>query len=214
MSTLRSPRGPLPRSVYWRRRLLLLAGLVAIVVVVVLIVVRPGAANGQRNDIPPAADKSKVVGAASDSPSGTPSPGATAGAASACKPSAVKVVALTDHDSYASGAQPMLSMSITNSGSSACSYDVGTGVQDYVVTSGTEKIWDSKDCQSGPTSDVQTLTPGQTLTTQPFAWDRTRSSTTTCAAARPAVVAGGASYHLGVVLGSSKSVATKQFLLN
>lgn len=212
MSTIRNPAGPLPKSVYWRRRLLLLAGLLAIVVVVVLIVVRPGAANSERNDgVPPAADKSTATGAPTDA--ATPGTSGTA-AGGPCKPSSVKVVAITDKTTYPSGVQPMLSMSITNSGSSPCTFDVGTGAQGYVITSGTEKIWDSKDCQTGPTADTQTLAPGQTLTTQPFAWDRTRSATTTCAAARPAVVAGGASYHLAVSLGGAKSTTTKQFILN
>ncbi|MBI5162201.1 MAG: hypothetical protein HY996_12435 [Micrococcales bacterium] len=212
MSTIRNPSGPLPKSVYWRRRLLLLAGLIALVAVVVLIIVRPGAANGERNDgTPPAADKSTVTGAPTDAASPDASASATG---AACKPANVKVVAVTDKATYASGAQPMLSMSITNSGSSACTFDVGTGAQGYVITSGTEKIWDSRDCQTDPTADVQSLAPGQTLTTQPFAWDRTRSATTTCAAARPAVIAAGASYHLAVSLGAAKSATTKQFILN
>lgn len=210
MSTIRTPTGPLPKSVYWRRRLLLLVGVLAIVAVIVLIVVRPGAANGQRNGPPPAADRSSVTGGASPAASA----GASAGPSGPCKASNVKVVAITDKAGYASGAQPLLSMSITNVGTSPCTYDVGTGAQGYVITSGTEKIWNSKDCQTGPTVDVQTLAPGQTLTTQPFAWDRTRSAPTTCSAARPPVIAGGASYHLRVTLGSSTSATTKQFLLN
>lgn len=215
MSSLRTPTGQLPRSVYRRRRLVLLLGLAAVVAVIVLIVVRPGSARSAGNDgPPPAAQKSTVTGAPTDAPSGSATPGASGAPAAACKPANVKLVAVTDAASYGSGAQPQLSMSITNGGSSACSFDVGTGAQEYVITSGSEKIWDSKDCQTGPTQDVETLEPGKTLTTAPFAWDRTRSSTSTCSAARAAVVAGGASYHLSVLLGEAKSSGTKQFLLN
>jgi hypothetical protein len=58
------------------------------------------------------------------------------------------------------------------------------------------------------------MTAGQSLTTPSIPWDRTRSSTTTCQTSRPGVTAGGASYHLGVKLGSITSKATAQFLLN
>ena len=58
-----------------------------------------------------------------------------------------------------------------------------------------------------------TLEPGVAKSTNPFAWDRTRSSTTTCTGDRPEVSAGGASYHLTVKLGDIESAETKQFLL-
>ena len=105
-------------------------------------------------------------------------------------------------------------MEIENVGAATCSFDVGTGAQEYVITSGSEQIWSSADCQEDPTESVIALEPSQTLATTPFAWDRTRSSTDTCSASRPEVIAGGASYHLTVKLGEAESAETKQFLLN
>lgn len=105
-------------------------------------------------------------------------------------------------------------MSITNSGSSACHIDLGSAQQVLTITSGAETYWSSKDCQTGGTHQDVTMQPGQTLTTPAIAWDRTQSSASTCTSSRPAVTAGGASYHLQVAVGSLKSASTAQFVLN
>jgi hypothetical protein len=214
MSTIRNPVGPQPPNVYWRRRLVLLIAAVAVVVVILLIVFAP---KGDGKAAPsPSATHTKT--AVNPDPNFTSSNGATAGAggnAAACDPSVVTITAITDAASYASGTQPQLSMSITNAGAKACSLDVGTKAQDYIITSGADPIWNSADCQQDAAANVQTLQPGKTLTTQPFAWNRTRSSKDTCSAANPPqVTAGGASYHLQVKLGTVTSKATKQFILN
>lgn len=200
MSTIKNPVGPQPPSVYWRRRLLLALGLIAIVVIVVLIIVRPGSGGA-----------TPTGGQTSKTPS-TPTDGFSS-SATACDPSVITLTAVTDTASYAAGVQPQLSMSITNSGASACTFDVGTDAQVYTITSGSDTIWTSTDCQTDKAALKQVLQPGKTVSTTPFGWDRTRSSTTTCSATRPEVTAGGASYHLGVKLGDAKAKATKQFIL-
>jgi hypothetical protein len=121
---------------------------------------------------------------------------------------------VTDKTTYAAGEQPMLSMTITNTGTTACTFSAGSDVQVYVITSGSDQIWSSKDCQTAPVTQVAELQPGVATASTPFAWDRTRSSTTTCTGARPAVTAGGASYHLSVTVNGVASAATKQFILN
>ena len=217
MSTIRNPVGPQPPAVYWRRRLLLALGVIAVIVVIVLIV------KGQPGK--PAADKTPKPGpSASDTPSGNPFPSSSStpgtgdtgntGSAPACAPASVNLIAITNASSYSAGSNPQLSMTVMNTGAAACSYDVGTGAQEYIITSGNDSIWDSKDCQTAPTSTQQVLQPGVALTTSPpLAWDRTRSSKTTCNSTRPPVIAGGASYHLSVKLGASSSAATVQFVL-
>ena len=201
MSTIKNPVGPQPPSVYWRRRLLLLLVLVAVIVVIVLIIVRPG--SGTPTSHP----------SGSNSASHTPSAASSGSSSAACDPSVITLTPITDAASYAAGVQPQLSMSITNSGASACTFDVGTDAQVYLITSGSDQIWSSKDCQTAPAANKQVLEPGKTLSTTPFAWDRTRSSTTTCTGNRPEVTAGGASYHLAVQVGAAKSTGTKQFVL-
>lgn len=202
MSTLRSPVGPLPPSVYWRRRILVLLGLAAVVAVIVLLVIGRGVGE-------PSEGKTQTPAPTdSPAPSGTPSPTFTSAAGGeACNPAQIGLVAVTDSNSYASGVQPMISMQITNAGSAPCTFDVGTAAQEYLITSGNDRIWSSKDCQTEPQSSPQVLEPGVTLSTTPFPWDRTRSSTGTCDGSRPAAVAGpdGPTYRLQVKLGTVES---------
>jgi hypothetical protein len=197
MSTIRTPVGPQPPNVYWRRRAVVLIGLVAVIVIILLIVFRP-------------TDETPAPIVTSPHPTVT---SAGTDDAKACDPADVELAAITDKGGYDQGVQPLLSMSITNTGSAACSINAGTDAQQYIITSGSEQIWSSRDCQIGPTPTPTVLQPNIAKATAPFAWDRTRSSTDTCEAERPQVGAGGASYHLTVKLGDIESAATKQFLL-
>lgn len=206
MSTFRNPVGPQPSSTYWRRRLVVILGLVAVIVVIVLLVVRPGSA--------PAADKKDDKAASSASDAAT-TPPADADPGAPCAEGVVTVVGITDAGDYVAGQNPLLSLSITNTGTTACTFPAGSDVQEYVITSGEERIWSSKDCQAAPVADVRVLEPGVALTTTPFPWDRTRSAPNACDAAnKTPVTAGGASYHLGVTVNGVASADTRQFLLN
>ena len=198
MSTIRNPVGPQPPAVYWKRRAIVLIGLVAVIVIILLIVFRPQGADPKPTN-----------------PSTTPPASSTTAddTAAACTPEQVSLAAVTDKGGYNAGEDPMVSMTITNIGAAPCTIDAGTGAQEYIIASGSEQYWSSRDCQADPTETEVTLEPGVPKSTNPFAWDRTRSSTDTCSGDRPAVSAGGASYHLTVKLGDITSEATKQFLL-
>jgi hypothetical protein len=200
MSTFRNPVGPQPSTVYWRRRLLVVLGLVVVIVVIVLIIARPGSGTPTGSVHTPSAKPSETA--------------SSTGTLTTCKSSDITVEAVTDKASYQAGETPMLSMTITNNGTKACSLSAGSDVQVYVITSGSDPIWTSKDCQTNPVTQVAELAPGVPTASTPFAWDRTRSSPTTCDGTRPAVAAGGASYHLTVSVGDITSAKTKQFLLN
>jgi hypothetical protein len=200
MSSVRTPVGPQPPAVYWRRRLVVLLGLVAVIVIIVLIVVRPGAENAGRETPAP-----------STTPSATSVP-VTEG--DACNPAVIQLEPVTDSASYAAGVTPMISMSITNTGSVACTLDVGTSAQAYFIVSGEDPIWNSKDCQTGGEPFEQLLEPNVAITTTPFAWDRTRSAPETCGSSRPAVIAGGATYRLSVAVGEIESDSDAPFILN
>ncbi|MCU1581695.1 MAG: hypothetical protein QOD27_1294 [Microbacteriaceae bacterium] len=203
MSTLRNPVGPQSSKVYWRRRLLVGLGALAVIVIIVLIVSRPGSGATGKNPVN------------TPTTSVTPSAAAAAGKASdACAPANITLEAVTDQTSYAAGVNPKIAMKITNTGAGSCTINLGSTQQELIITSGTETIWDSKDCQTAAVDTPTVMTAGQSLTTPSIPWDRTRSSTTTCQTSRPGVTAGGASYHLGVKLGSITSKATAQFLLN
>ena len=142
-------------------------------------------------------------------------PSASAAAdGAACADDQITLTPVLDKSTYGPTEDPKIAMSIENTGSNACSMDLGSAQQVLIISSGQEQYWSSKDCQTGGTNQDVTITAGQTLTTPAIAWDRTRSSKDTCDAARPAVTAGGASYHLEVAVGDVKGKASTQFILN
>ncbi len=200
MSTIRNPVGPQPPAVYWKRRALVLLGLVAVIVIIILIVV-----GGNRGETPQPKPSTSSSAQTDTNTSAEPV---------ACNPEALSVTAVTDKGSYASGEQPLLSMTIENTGAAACTVNGGTDATTFTIVSGSEQYWSSADCLTDAAPAPTVLEPGVPKSTTPFAWERTRSSTTTCDAERPAVPAGGASYHLTVSLGDVESAQTKQFVLN
>jgi hypothetical protein len=227
MSSLRHPVGPEKPVVYWRRRLLVIAAIVVIVVVIVLIVVGRGTgapvAASSASGSPSAGASSDVgsgtgasgSGASGSGSAGTPSPSASAAAdGAACADDQITLEPVLDKSTYGPTEDPKIAMSIENTGSNACSMDLGSAQQVLTISSGQEQYWSSKDCQTGGTNQDVTIKAGQTLTTPAIAWDRTRSSKDTCDAARPAVTGGGASYHLEVAVGDVKAKRSAQFILN
>lgn len=200
MSTFRTPVGPQPPSVYWRRRLVVALGLLAVIVIVVLIIVRPGS------------------GTPAPTPSGSngPSPSSSAAAGgdtAECDPAKVTVTPITDAASYDPGVPVTLSFTLQSSMTEPCLLDAGSDVQVFTVTSGDEVIWTSTDCQTDAVAAQIILKPGVPKEGSSVTWDRTRSSPDTCNTTRDPVVAGGASYHLSVSVGDVESATTKQFLL-
>lgn len=195
MSSIRTPTGPLPPSVYWRRRIVVLILLVAVIAVIAIIAWPRGS------------------GDAAPSPAETSSSATEAAATEACDPAKIEVTAETDATTYDAGVNPQLWLTIVSRSSTDCVIAAGTDVQEYRITSGDELIWSSTDCQTDSTPFEQTLKPGVPVSSTPIVWDRTRSSADTCDVAREAVIADGASYHLEVQVGDVVSSNTKQFLL-
>lgn len=222
MSSPTNPRGPLPASVYRRRRLVVLGALVAVIVLVVVLIVsitsrsggEPTAASPTPTSTPSEAQ------APSEAPVETTAPideAATTdpGSAAACTADQITVEAVVNGTSFAAGELPQLSLSVTNTGSAACTMNAGTSQQVFTVSSGDEPYWTSTDCQTAPSDQQVLLEPGKTVASNPaITWDRTRSAPDTCDAARDPVPAGGASYHLNTSIGGFASADSAQFLLN
>jgi hypothetical protein len=182
--------------VYRRRRIVVLGGVLIVIAVIALIIVRPSFGFQQAQPEPEDTGTLEVV----EIP--------------ACLPAQIELVAKTDQVSYAPGAIPQLWLSVTNVSTVDCRLHVGTDVQKYVITSGPEEIWNSKDCQEIEAPDQQTLRAGEQKETVAIPWNRVKSSPETCNSdARPSVIANGASYHLRVSLGDVSSPETKQFIL-
>lgn len=202
MSTIRNPVGPLPPEVYWRRRLVVGLGLLAVIVIIVLIIVRPGTGEPAAQPTP------------DPQSSETAEPDAGDGEVAACTADQVEVTPVTDATSYTADQQPLLSLTLLNTGSEPCTISAGSDVQSYVITSGSDRIWASTDCQEPGVPAVRTLEPGEPLSTTPFAWSRTRSTPDDCGSERPPVTAGGATYRLSVSVGEFASAGDRPFILN
>jgi len=215
MSSLRHPVGQQPPQVYWRRRLVVGLGLLAVVVIVILIVVRPGGGGAEPTGAAPETSETPAAdgGGAEETPAAD-APAEPAGDPTACTPEQVEVVPVTDADAYGVEQLPFLSLTIRNLSTTACLMEAGTDVQEYVVTSGADRIWSSKDCQTDAEAASITLEPEQEIPTTPLQWSRTRSDASACEAQRDQVGAGGATYRLSVSVGEFSSGGDTAFLLN
>ena len=223
MSTPQHPVGRRSAAVYRRRRLTVLIVLLATVAAVLFLVFRTGSggsataggtarAHAEASHAP-TSGSSTLPGPSSSAKAAKPSKSAAPRAGASCTQANVDVEAITDASSYKSGAEPLLSLSLTNTGKVMCTIDAGTATMVFTVASGKDPYWTSTDCQSNPVHTVIKLEPGHTLNSTPIPWDRTRSSKSTCDGQRPAAPAGGASYHLSVSVDGIASKTTKQFLL-
>lgn len=185
------PVGPEPASTYWLRRALLAAG------VLVLLVLVPSLVGGGDAEPDTLAESPGGSPTASTSPSPSPSPSPSASGPVACLPTAIEVQASAEQDSYAVGGSPRLSLSITNTGPTPCTRDVGQAQVELQVTSGSDRIWSSDDCAPGGDADVVTLLPGEPVV-QSTTWDG-RRSLPDCAGEKAAALAG--TYRVGGRLG-------------
>jgi len=186
-----------------------LACLLGVLAVVLLIVFRPAeqpVPSATESSAPPAVIEEQPVAPAESVAPAEPT---------VCTDADVVVTAVTDVFTYAAGVAPQLSWTVSNVGGAPCIIDVGTAQQTFTITSGSDEIWRSTDCQSDGTEFLLTLEPGATPTSSAsIPWDRTRSSPDTCDSERAPVAAGGASYHLEVTIGGIASTDTRQFILN
>ena len=208
MSTFKNPVGPQSSSVYWRRRLIVGLGLLAVIAIILLIIFGPKASSDTATTSPSASETDPSA-AESSTPAATDASGSVI-----CDPAKLTLEAITDESSYAEGQNPQLSFSIKSTMTEPCVVEAGSDIQEFVITSGSDEIWNSKHCQTDGESGTVVLQPGVPVQSSSIEWDRTRSATDTCESDRPVVTAGGASYHLEVSLGDLESDSTKQFLLN
>jgi hypothetical protein len=164
-----------------------------------------------------------VVGAVSNFFNPTPQASISAPAAQAgqpCAPGTVSVIAGIGDANQVSAASfgkdinPYLWFKLTNNGTVACTFDAGTAVSFYKITSGSETIWDSIHCdRTQDANTVVTLQPAQEVSSAASTWMRVYSSTSGCSTGQKAAPGGGASYHLTATVGGVISNDV-QFVLN
>jgi len=121
-------------------------------------------AGGQATESQPA------DGGATAAPAATPAPTATGG----CQENLVTVTAATDKAAYAPGEDPLLTLKVTNGNKVPCQVNLGTSQMEFLITSGSDRIFSSQDCQAESTDLVRTLAPGQSETAN-FPWQRNRT---------------------------------------
>lgn len=192
------------KSVYLRRRII---ALVVLAVAVALIWSLIAAAVGW------------VQGLFGGGSAVNPAGGTVAG--EACDPGSILLEPIVANSSgseqaaFDTGINPFFGYRITNIGEKDCIFDVGAKDTYLKVTSGSEAIWTSADCdRTALISTVVTLKSNEALSSPLSDWYRVKSSSTGCGAEQTPVTAGGASYHLNVEVGGVSSKETSQFILN
>ncbi len=157
-----------------------------------------------------------------DSASAAPSSSVSASANpnAVCPAGAVTVIAGIGNQSQQSGNSfkatdsPYLWFQLTNNSSTPCTFDAGTAVSFYKITSGSTVIWDSHQCdRTQDASSPIILQPGATVSSQPSSWMKVFSSSTGCSTGQKAVPTKGASYHLTATVNGITS-SDVQFMLN
>jgi hypothetical protein len=194
--------------VYRRRRLFLGAALLLVIALVVGGFSLAGAFSGkseQASSTDPAAGataSAEASGPASPS-SSAPAPTPTPSPAPTCNQNLVTVSASTDKAAYGPGENPLLTLKVTNGGTMPCEVNIGTSQMEFLVTSGPDRIFSSKDCQAKSEDLVKTIAPGASETAN-FPWPRNRS-VEGCQAVEAKPGGGGAYYIFTAKLGSKAS---------
>lgn len=211
----RKPLSP----VFRRRRLFVGAALLLVIAVAVggFIAVSSAITGGQ-----PSTDRGGSAAASQQSaPSDAALPRSTAPTASAtpastptasgCEQNLVTVTAATDKAAYAADEKPLLSLKVTNGNKVPCEVNMGTSQMEFLIISGSDRIFSSQDCQTDSTDLVKTIAPGQSETAN-FPWPRNRS-VQGCALVGAKPGTGGAYYVFTARL-ANKTSAKAVFQLN
>jgi hypothetical protein len=203
-STVRKPSP----AVYRRRRLFLGTALLLVIALVVGGFSLAGAFSGkseQASSTDPAAgatasaEPSSQASPSSSAPAPTPTPSPTP----TCNQNLVTVSASTDKAAYGPEENPMLTLKVTNGGTMPCEVNIGTSQMEFLVTSGADRIFSSKDCQAKSEDLVKTIAPGASETAN-FPWSRNRTLEG-CQAVEAKPGGGGAYYIFTAKLGSKAS---------
>ncbi len=87
----------------------------------------------------------------------------------------IVVDASTDKSVYTPDENPVLTMTVSNEGGGDCMVNLGTSEMEFLITSGNDRIFSSKDCQVDAADNYQSLEPGQTEKAN-FVWKRERTA--------------------------------------
>jgi hypothetical protein len=181
MNVLLRPAGPEPPQVYWTRRLVVLGG--AVLVILLLVTIISAALRGGGDAEATSPDDETLA----DEP-GTETEAPATGTRT-CTAADLTLVVDADAGSYAAGAQPNLSVLITNTGEASCAIDAGAARLELLITSGSDRIWSSLDCVAADAPERLILLAAGAADTSTMQWTRVRSNEQ-CGADLPAPRAG------------------------
>lgn len=191
----------------YRRRRLFVGVVVLMVIAVVLGGFAAGGAFSGNSEQVSSTDSETGAGASpaapTESPSEAPSPTPTPAASPTCDQNLVTVSAATDKPAYGPDENPLLTLKVTNGGKMPCEVNIGTSQMEFLVTSGADRIFSSRDCQAASEDLVKTIAPGASETAN-FPWPRNRS-VEGCEPIDAKPGGGGAYYIFTAKLGSKAS---------
>ncbi|WP_413455366.1 hypothetical protein ACLQ8T_00590 [Glutamicibacter sp. FR1] len=160
-------------SVYRRRRItvavlaLVLIGLIVWGVVALVGVFAPDEQETAGNE--PTAQQTQPV------PSPSAEPEEDEDSAKMCSGEEIEVTATTDAKSYASDKKPTLILGIENVSKRECEVNVGSTQQEFLVSSGSDRIFSTVDCLENAEDVILAFKPGQKENSR-FTWNRERSA--------------------------------------
>ncbi|CAN7530638.1 hypothetical protein LJR013_003775 [Pseudarthrobacter oxydans] len=193
-----------PSAAVYRRRRLFLGGAVLLIIALVSSFAVAGAFSGRSEQASSTAATASAEPTAAASPSASaPAPMPTPSATPGCNQNLVTVSASTDKAAYGPGENPMLTLKVTNGGTMPCEVNIGTSQMEFLVTSGADRIFSSRDCQAKSEDLVKVIAPGASETAN-FPWSRTRS-VEGCQPIEAKPGGGGAYYIFTAKLGSKAS---------
>lgn len=170
MSALMHPVGPRPARVYWRRRIVLLA-LLAVVAIVAATMLN-GRGDAHAAEDPPGgsgADQQTPAPQTSESAESTTGP-------VACGEGSLSITLAADQRTYAAGANPVFTVTLTNTSDASCVVDAGEASRGILITSGTDRIWSSLDCPATENAKRTLLLPAGGRDESVVTWTRIRSA--------------------------------------
>ena len=190
---------------YRRRRLFVGAALLMVAAMVFGGFAVAGAFSGSSDPVSSTGSPAggPTTAAPDATPSATPSSTPTPAPTPTCNQNLVTVSASTDKAAYGPDENPVLSLKVTNGGTMPCEVNIGTSQMEFLVTSGADRIFSSKDCQATSEDLVKVIEPGASETAN-FPWPRNRTLEG-CEPIEAKPGAGGAYYIFTAKLGSRAS---------
>ncbi|GAA3793666.1 hypothetical protein [Cellulomonas soli] len=167
------PKGPLPARVYWVRRAVVLGIPLLVLGLVVWLVAGRGGADDQAT---PAASTPAASDAAAAQDAGADAAGDEGSGVTTCPAAGLTVTIAATAPTFAEGSDPTFDLTITNTGTAPCLVDAGTSQSEVLITSGSDRIWSSRDCAAADAATNELLIDAGKSHQQQLGWDRTRSA--------------------------------------